>query len=81
MMQAPSHDLPVRIGGGQHNGGAGVGVASDPGAVDRKQHQEHHQEEDHYGANVRRVCKLTRLVGGVNRGFRRVVLLFGLGVF
>ncbi len=80
-MQAPSHDSPVRIGGGQHNGGAGVGVAGDPCAVDRKQHQEHHEEEDHYGANVRRVGKLARLVGGVNRGFRHFVFLFGLGVF
>ncbi len=83
MTYSRSHDSPVRVGGGKYNRRAGVGVTGDPGAVDGKQHEEHHEEKDNNRPKIRRVGKFTRLVSRVNthRSLRRFIFLFGLGVF
>ncbi len=60
---------PIRVGGCQDNGGAGIGVAGDPGAVDGEEDHEHHEEQDDNGTNVA-VGKVAGLVGGVDCGGR-----------
>jgi len=46
----------------KHNAGAGVGVARDPGAVDGKQHQYHHERHDDDALYVHTDAFLRRLV-------------------
>ena len=36
------------VGGGENDGGRGVGIRGDPGAVDGKENKKHHQEENHH---------------------------------
>ena len=48
----------------QYDGGAGVGVACDPGTVYGKEHHEHHHEEDDNSTEVvaSEVSRLNRWV-------------------
>ncbi len=63
--------VPVVVGGCQDNGGAGVGVAGDPGAVDSEEHQKHHEQQDNDGTHVGRTGQVTGLVGGVQGRLHR----------
>ena len=53
------------IGACQDDGGGGVSVGGDPGAVDGEEDKEHHQQEDYHGAERGSGGEVTRVDGWV----------------
>ena len=70
----PTH-VPIRVVGGQHHRGAGVGIAGDPRAVHSEQDHEHHEQEHHDGADVSDVPHVTTLVSRIFWSGRQLRLL------